>query len=93
MEGNRDSPAVGVVVALMTALLSAKIKPVPNERTDDLTSGQTSQPTILNRHWLNSNQDARLRKHLDLFFGAFRNSDSVFDKLINNHLDDFLNVF
>jgi hypothetical protein len=93
MEGNGYTSPVGVVVALVTALLSAKIKPVTNERTDDLTSGQTSQPTILNRHGLNSNQDARLRKHLDLFFGAFWNGDPIFDKLINSHLDDFLNVF
>lgn len=92
MEGNGDAPSVGMVVALMTALLGTKIKPVVNERTDDLTSGQTAQPAILNRHRLNSDQDARFREHLDLFFGAFWNGNAVFDKLIHNHLDDFLNV-
>ena len=93
MEGNGDASSVGVVVALMTALLSAKIESVADKGTDDLASGQTSQPTILNRHWLNSDQDARLREHLDLFFGAFWNGDAVFNKLIHDHLDDLLNVF
>lgn len=93
MEGNRDAPAVGVVVALMAALLSAKIKPVANKGADDLPSGQTAQPAILNRHGLNCDQDARLREYLDLFFGAFRNGDAVFNKLIYDHLDDLLDVF
>ena len=93
MEGNRDAPAVGVVVALMAALLSAKIKAGAHKRADDLTSGQTAQPAILNRHWLNGDQDTRLRENLDLFFGSFWNGDPVFNKLVHDHLDDLLNVF
>jgi hypothetical protein len=93
MEGNRDSSSVGVVVALMAALLSTKIKAVANKGADDLTSGQTAQPAILNRHLLNCDQDARLRKYFDLFFGAFWNGNAVFNKLIHDHLDNLLNVF